>query len=453
MNTRVIPVDQIHARVRRFLTSSQDQLKKILKDQSFVVFNNRVIKLSPSDVLRGLSELTLKDNEDEALRNLLLNSIVASEGLWSSSGMISAVVAGDRGQQALKLSSVDASFSHHDGIRPADISKHSRRITSTQALEIVSNIIRDDFAHALVEHAVVTAGGSGRIHVSRELTRTTTVSREIGYTFESAGWDEVFSQNTRGGRVLMNNPKIAVIDGIIEQPHEIHNILESSYRTGQPCIVVARGFHGDVSNTLASNYTNGHMRVIPCKVAYDEVGSNQINDISSVTGSRLVTALMGDVIRDLEWDELCEIQSAEITENHLKINDRGGRVRVARVRRDLLDRYQTAKIDVERDILDKRLASLIGDGIKITLGTDLGDQLGITRDRIEIGIRTFRDLCKFGAIPTRVLLKTDLAATAKILLQGNITYMPAPALLAGIETGRSTAEMLGRIGGWIAADV
>ena len=96
MNTRVIPVDQIHARVRRFLTSSQDQLKKILKDQSFVVFNNRVIKLSPSDVLRGLSELTLKDNEDEALRNLLLNSIVASEGLWSSSGMISAVVAGDR---------------------------------------------------------------------------------------------------------------------------------------------------------------------------------------------------------------------------------------------------------------------------------------------------------------------------------------------------------------------
>ena len=453
MNTRVIPVDQIHARVRRFLTSSQDQLKKILKDQSFVVFNNRIIKLSPSDVLRGLSELTLKDTEDETLRNLLLNSIVASEGLWSSSGMISAVVAADQGQQALKLASVGSSFNPHDGIRLSDISKHSRRVDASQALKIVSHIIRDDFVQALVEYAVTSAGSSGRIHISRETTRTTTVSRESGYTFESAGWDEVFSQSTSGSRVLMSNPKIAVIDGIIEQPHEIHSILESSYRTGQACIVVARGFHGDVSSTLASNYTNGHMRVIPCRVAYDEIGANQINDISSVTGSRLVTALMGDVIRDLGWDELCEVQSAEVTENHLKIVHQSGRDRAARVRTDLLERYQTAKIDLERDILDKRLASLMGDGIKITLGNDLGDRLGITRDRIEIGIRTFRDLCKFGAIPTQALLETDLELAAKILLRGDITSMPAPTLLAGIETGRSTAEMLGKIGGWIAADV
>jgi hypothetical protein len=452
MNTRVIPADQIHARVRKFLTSSQDQLKKILKDQSFIVFNDRIIKLSPSDVLRGLSELTLKDTEDETLRNLLLNSIVSSEGLWSSSGIISAVIAANQGQQALKLSSIGLSFSSSDGICLSDISKHSRRVTSTQALKIVSSIIRDEFAQSLVEYAVTTAGGAGRIHISREESQTTIVSRESGYTFESAGWDEVFSQSTQGERVVMSNPKIAVIDGIVEQPHELHSILESSYRTGQACIVVARGFHGDVSSTLASNYINGHMRVIPCRVAYDEVGANQINDISSVTGSRLVTALMGDVIGELKWDELCEVQSAEITENCLKIVHRTGRDRVSRVRSDLLDRYQTAKIDLERDILDKRLASLIGDGIKITLGNDLGDRLGITRDRIEMGIRMFRDLCKFGAIPTCVLLKTDLELAAVILLRGDITSMPAPTMLAGIETGRSTAEMLGKIGGWIAAD-
>ena len=418
-----------------------------------MTFDNRVVKLSPADMLRGLSELTLKDTEDETLRNLLLNSIMASEGQWSSSGMISAVIAVIQGQQALRLSAVGEKYSASSGTQVSDISKQSRRISSKQALEIVSSILRDDFAMGLVRYAIAEAGSSGRIHVSRETGKSTVISREIGYTFQTAGWDEVFSQNTRGIRVVMSNPRIAVIDGIIEQPHEIHNILESSYRTGQPCIVVARGFHGDVSNTLASNYVNGHMRVVPCRVAYDEVGANQINDISSVTGSRLVTSLMGDEIRDLKWEELCEVQSIEITSDYLKIINKTGRARVSRVRSDLLERHQVAKIDLERDILDKRLASLMGDGIKITLGTDLGNQLGITRDRIEIGFRTFRDLCKFGAIPTEALLETDLAMAGKILLRGGITSVPAPSLISGINTGRATAEMLGKIGGWIAADV
>ena len=193
--------------------------------------------------------------------------------------------------------------------------------------------------------------------------------------------------------------------------------------------------------------------MVPCKVAYDEVGANQINDISYVTGSRLVTSLMGDEIRDLKWEELHEVRLGEVTSSYLKIVTNEGKARAARIRSELLERYQTAKLDLERDILDKRLTSLMGEGVKITLGKDLGDQSGIIRDRVEAGIRVFRDLCKFGAIPTEALLKSDLDTAAKILIKGNINWTPAPSLILGVETGRATAEMLGKIGGWIAADV
>jgi hypothetical protein len=223
-------------------------------------------------------------------------------------------------------------------------------------------------------------------------------------------------------------------------------------------ILVARGFNDDVQNTLGVNFSTGNLSVIPLVVPYDEFGANLVNDIAVVSGTDLVNSLKGDIISAVMWDDIVEVSNASVNPAtmKLKINNNKTLESVRLHRKFLKDKQKNQPPHLcNADIFDRRLACLMGEGVIITLGRDLGDQWGITKDRISSHLKIFRDASRFGiidlddAIP---IIKNSTIKKSLETIKNTSNIVISRALLVGIKVGIDSSKIISRVGGIVYVD-
>jgi len=224
-----------------------------------------------------------------------------------------------------------------------------------------------------------------------------------------------------------------------------------------PLVIFSRGFSDDVQNTLGSNYSHGHLRVVPVNIPYDTVGVNLINDISVICGADIVSSLKGDLISSRRWSDLCVVESVSIdfsnhqclienssTKDHVKIH-----------RRNLRKKRRELNSPVEIEIIDSRISSTMGNGIHIKLGKELGDLRGIYKDRIGTHIRSYKSASRFGMIKIEECISSVknhfLREALKEMLKITDTYVSS-SLIVGIRNSFICLEHLSRVGAIIHYD-
>ena len=108
----------------------------------------------------------------------------------------------------------------------------------------------------------------------------------------------------------------------------------------------------------------------------------------------------------------------------------------------------------QRNIYGERIRSLTDKGVDIHIGSNFGSKSGMTRDRIEMGVRLYRDVCRHGMIDLKDIKNVPSYVSSAIerLTSYNISKMSAPGLLAGIKIGYQTALTCSKIGAWIVCD-
>ena len=217
----------------------------------------------------------------------------------------------------------------------------------------------------------------------------------------------IISAASSRNSIEFSNPKICVIDGIVERVSEINGLIHSSYKQNCPLIIVARGFNDDVQNTLGVNFNTGNLSVVPFCVPYDELGANLVNDICVVSGCDIVSSLKGDVISSVLWDDVVNVEKASvdlqkgslIIQNNLTLNNVA--IHKSKVREKFLIKSGRDAVDdggLSTSALEKRLSCLMGDGVRLSVGSDLNDAWGITKDRVETQIKILKDGSKFGIV-------------------------------------------------------
>jgi len=222
-------------------------------------------------------------------------------------------------------------------------------------------------------------------------------------------------------------------------------------------VIVARGFADDVQNTLGVNFSTGNLSIIPVVVHYDEFGANLVNDIAVVVGCDLVNSLKGDVISAINWDDILHVSSLSVNLKTMTMSISNDRTKnsVKRQRYHIKEKQKSKEGLYNSDVFDKRLACLMGQGVVITLGQDLGDQWGITKDRISSHLKIFRDASRFGLINIDSILddvsnqgvRKSLMSIRKL---SNIVI--SKALLVGIKIGFDSSQVISRVGGIVYVD-
>ena len=94
-------------------------------------------------------------------------------------------------------------------------------------------------------------------------------------------------------------------------------------------------------------------------------------------------------------------------------------------------------------------------GVRLSVGSDLNDAWGITKDRVETQIKILKDGSKFGIVDIDEAETSIKNKDLKFLLNTFKRVSPiltSRSLFAGLKTGIGAAKMIGEVGGIVYFD-
>lgn len=451
MPIKTVRQQEIPRLVSSVAKSTGAQLTSMLEGNHKFFFGNRAVQCQPIDALRWFTETIPDSSRTLHIRNIMVNAVNDSENIQGSSAVVCAASL----SCLLTMPGVHSENEIFEDLRI--VSSMSRRASSDTILQAMKCLDGDSTTFSMARAAITGCSSSASIQVTKG-SRKTTVKRVNGYKFPLT-IPEVFVSAV-GGAVSerrFNSPRALIVDGFIETAAEIDGVVRSSYESKSPLIIVARGYAPDVLNTLGVNYAHGHLSIVPLVVPFDELGVNMINDVAVVLRSEIVSSTKGEIISARKWENLGTVDSAKVnfSTGTLTVNDESVKNAVKMQRKFLREGRKNAETDVNKELYDRRLGCLMGEGVVIDLGEDLKDLTGIYTDRLNSHIRNYRSGAKFGIVRiTDCLDRVKNKTTSKILKQLQTiseTYTTL-SLLVGIKNAVVCTRHMGQIGGIIYND-
>lgn len=270
----------------------------------------------------------------------------------------------------------------------------------------VSNIVQSFASRggrrttAIVEQALTLAGFTGRIIVEKTTSMLPSVELVRGYTFELQPIIAVDANFVR--------PRIACIDGYVEEVAEIHHLLQGASEAKESCVLFVRGMSDDVKHTLKVNYDRGSLRVLPMAARFDLDGMNTLVDLSIVAGSDLISSLKGDLISSMKFEQLPYVDQATVYKNRVVVVTSRTRNNVAVHLSTLRKRRADEKVDDVGKLLDKRIRSLTPNHVVIRLPDD--KNFVTNSQAVDYALRAVRSAIDHGVDEQGRLVATELAA-------------------------------------------
>lgn len=451
MTVRTVSQRDIPKLVSGVVSSTRVGIDGMLKGRHQFSFGNSTVQCQPIDAVRWATETIPDSPKSLHIRNIMVNAVIDSEAFQGSSAVVcaaalTAILRVPRTQEAIAQAKRDLTA----------ISTHSRRASSEEILEIMAKLDRDPLSYRIARTAIDMCSSNASIQVVKGEGRT--VAKTVsGYKFQVVVPEQFLATASQQGERTLTCAKTLVIDGFVESMSEVDGTVQRSYETKTPLIIIARGYSPDVLHTLAVNYSNGHLAVVPLVMPFDELGINMINDIAVVLNAEIVSSTKGETISSRKWDDLNIVQVARVgfSNSSIVIEDESRRGAVSVQRKFLRDQRKAADSDSVRELYDKRISCLMGEGVSVEMGADLKDLAGIYTDRVNSHIRNYRSGAKWGIIDLSSCtssVKSHLMSEVLVRLKTVSSVYTTKSLLIGIQTALTCATHIGQIGGIIYND-
>lgn len=181
---------------------------------------------------------------------------------------------------------------------------------------------KETFAEAL-KIAIDIAGMEGNITVEENTTQQTNhfvIEAKNGYEFKNLEVP-VSSFITQTKAWEFSNVKVLCVDGFIDKVSEIDKLLQKSFETKQPMIIFALGYHEEVMSTILLNTAQKRFNILPVKIPSSLSGLNVNNDISTVSNTKLVSVVNGDMLTLVNYDDLAAVEKVTATPTSILISN------------------------------------------------------------------------------------------------------------------------------------
>ena len=410
----------------------------LLKQSTSINVGNRVCSLGPGDVRRLIAHMTPSDSIGLIYRNTILDACGHAEA-YGSGGSLIALLAGIELCDAIMRGRVEKSH-----IFDLTCLAHTIRPDSRQCFNIIKSIIHDERSFLISREACALAGSVGSIKINRDSFKASSIELKNGYNFPISIVPE-FCMMTRCEEWSAHDPTIILIDGIIESVGEINHLLEGFHRTGKQCLLIARGFYEEVIATLSTNFKRHTLNVVPAIAHGDLEGINILSDLAIACRMDVVSSLKGELISSIDPASLKTVEHVLINTKSLRITNASTIINVRHHIRQLQLRRNESIIEDKIELYNKRIMSLSANNIEINLGKDIGDEIGILQDRIDVCIRMFKDIANYGIIDLDELSNRTsdpvIRNVCKKLIRANIHHTGVRSLHAGLAAAPSIAAI------------
>ena len=299
----------------------------------------------------------------------------------------------------------------------------------------------------ILERSIEMSGPMTSIHVEKSQKSHSVIEKVSGYQF-NVGVDSHFLM----GKKVWHKKDVRVIsiDGMIESVSEIHHMLERASENREPYVIFARECKPDVLQTIFVNMGRGTLDVIPIAVGLTEETANILNDIAAACNTDIVSSYKGDLISTAVSEELPVVSSIHVSEKNVSIFNPDSKHSARRQLHFLKSEKDMCRTGERRNIFEKRIVSLSGNRVMISVGTDLVARERTCIEQIDTSLRMYQSFIKLGYLDTKEISVKDSHAQVDNIIseifQESEKFIPAASAYLAIRNSMSSLRSIISIG-------
>lgn len=282
------------------------------------------------------------------------------------------------------------------------IQESSIPCTDTTSIAQVGTISAnaDESIGKIIAEAMEKVGQEGVITIEDGAGFQTELNVVEGMQFDRGYLSPYFATKQDTLTTELENPYILITDKKITNIRDLLPILESVAKTGKALTIIAEDISNDVLSTLVVNHMRGVVKLVAVKSpGFGDRRKAILEDIAVLTNSTVISDDIG-----LSWDkitlnELGTAKKVNVTKDTTIIIDGAGseeqltsRVNVIKAQLD------EATTDYDKELLQERLAKLIGGVAIIRVGASTELEMKEKKDRVEDALYATRAAVQDGIV-------------------------------------------------------
>ena len=389
-----------------FLENSLVGQKNILLNDFYVVNN-----LSLHAVAKTLQRL-----ENDTYAKILAKSILQSENLSGSSAIVGLRFFCHLSKEMLlnKPLLSNARLFQEELTVALDTCKRNIEgaivpANSESIVSLVKTCLADDkvLAEALLK-SVFMAGVEGKIYLEDSKSSSAyVIEKHTGYEFDTRPL-KIFLGNKTSSGFDLSEPRILLVDGIVETVAEIDQILRKMFETKESMVIVARGFSEEVVATLKANFDRGLLNIIPVVLESNLESLNVLNDIACVCGSTVISSLTGEFLSMVKADDLAKVSKIRCLPDKMVVeNAQTFSSVVTHIDYLLKKRFDNQSVEDITNLYDKRIKALSQNTVILRLPVMSAMESQTKKAKADVVLRDIKTLVNHGHISVANFLNTQ----------------------------------------------
>ncbi len=282
-------------------------------------------------------------------------------------------------------------------------SNYSKDITEEDQLKHVATISgnNDTEVGNLIATAMDKVGRDGLITIEESKTGETYLETVEGMQFNRGMKSPYFTTDNATMTAVLNDPLILITDKRLTALKELLPLLESVSQQSKSLLIIAEDIDAEVLSTLVVNKMRGILNVVAVKAP--EFGDRKkaiLEDIATLTGGKVVSPEKGMRLDHFDTTWFGKARKVVVGKDDTTIIDgKGGEEAITSRIEDIKAQIENTVSPYEKEILQDRLAKIIGGVAIIHVGGHTEVEMREKKDRVDDALHATKAALQEGILP------------------------------------------------------
>jgi chaperonin GroEL len=280
---------------------------------------------------------------------------------------------------------------------------YSKEITDEEQLRQVATISgnNDTEIGNLIATAMDKVGRDGVVTIEESKTGETYLETVEGMQFNRGYKSPYFVTDNNTMTSVLDNPLILITDKRIQHVKEMLPLLESVSQQSKSLLIIADDIDGEALSTLVVNKMRGILKVVAVKAPeFGDKKKAMLEDIAALTGGTVVSEEKGMKLDKFNLEWFGQARKVTVGKDDTTIVDgKGSEETIAKRLEELKEQIDNTVSPYEKEILQDRLAKLIGGVAMIHVGGHTEVEMKERRDRVDDALHATKAALEEGILP------------------------------------------------------
>lgn len=281
--------------------------------------------------------------------------------------------------------------------------EYSKDITDEEQIKQVATISgnNDPEVGNLIATAMDKVGRDGLVTIEESKTGETYLETVEGMQFNRGYKSPYFVTDNNTMTSVLNNPLILITDKRIQHVKEMLPLLESVSQQNKDLLIIADDIDGEALSTLVVNKMRGILRVVAVKAPeFGDKKKAMLEDIAALTGGTVVSEEKGMKLDKFNLEWFGKSRKVTVGKDDTTIVDgKGSEEAITKRIEELKEQIDNTVSPYEKEILQDRLAKLIGGVAMIHVGGHTEVEMKEKKDRVDDALHATKAALEEGILP------------------------------------------------------